>query len=101
MGVVGSVAEDVQDLEGEFEDGDIVDLVADEAPGGAESRDAAAQGFPDRGDVVIRGGQPVLEGEGVEEDEAADAQGGGTVFSWSVSAIMSATRRAMRLCRAT
>jgi len=30
--------------------------------------------------VVIRGGEAILKGEGVEEDEAADAQGGGAVF---------------------
>ena len=32
------------------------------------------------GNVVVRGGEAVLEGEGVEEDEAADAQGGGAVL---------------------
>ena len=38
------------------------------------------EGLPDGGNRVVGGGEAVLEGEGVEEDEAADAQGGGSVF---------------------
>ena len=69
-----------EDLEGEFEYRDVVNPFADELPGVAEAGDAAAEGLPDGGNVVVRGGEAVLEGEGVEEDEAADTQGGGAVF---------------------
>ena len=73
LSVVRAVQEHIEDIDGEFEDGHVVDLFADVVPGVAKAGNALVEGLPDGRHVVIRGGEAILKGEGVEEDEAADA----------------------------
>ena len=74
------VGEHVEDLGGQLEHGHVVDAFADVAPDIAQAGDALATGLADGGHVGAHDGEAVLEGEGVEEHEAADAEGGGAVL---------------------
>ena len=80
LDIVRPVVEDIEDAGGQLEYRDVVDVFADVAPGMAQPGNPLSQRFADRQNVLVGGGETVLEGERVEKHQTADAQGGGTVL---------------------
>ena len=72
--------EHIEDVDRKLEDGNVVDVFADIPPGVAETGETLVQRFRTRLHVLVDLCEPFLEGQGVEENETADAQSGGAVF---------------------
>ena len=64
--LVRAVVDHVEDVGRKLEDGDVVDVFTDVAPGAAQTGDALSQRFGRGLDILAGRGQTVLEGEGVE-----------------------------------
>ena len=63
---VRPINQNIENVGGQLEHWNVVDVLADRAPGVAEAGNAPAQGFVDGWGVFICGGETVLEGEGIE-----------------------------------
>ena len=72
--------EHIEDVDRKLEDGNVVDVFANIPPGVAETGETLVQRFRTRLHVLVDLCEPFLEGQGVEENETADAQSGGAVF---------------------
>ena len=75
-----SVVEHVEDVDRQLEYGNVVDVVANIAPRAAESRQAATSRLADRGNLGTDCGKALLESQGVEQHQATDPQGRGSVL---------------------
>ena len=74
------VAKNAQDVGSQLKNRHVVNILANVPPGLAQPRNALSQGFAYGRNVFVGRRQAVLEGEGVEEHQAPDAQGSGPVL---------------------